>query len=61
MLSMGEKPSQAYRSLWVTIPGMPTGETAIMALGVDDDPSAEALEQLPQIDGIIECGLFKDL
>lgn len=41
--------------------GSRAGETAIMALGVDDEPSAEALTKMTQIDGIIECGLFKDL
>ena len=47
--------------MWVTVWCTHAGEDAIMALGVDDAPSAEALEKLTKIEGIIECGLFKDL
>lgn len=46
---------------YMTVSRVTKGETAIMCLGVDSAPSAEALARLPQIDGIIECGLFKDL
>jgi D-3-phosphoglycerate dehydrogenase / 2-oxoglutarate reductase len=46
---------------YMTVSRETKGETAIMCLGVDDAPSEEALKKLPQIPGIIECGLFKDL
>jgi len=36
-------------------------EEAVMAIGVDNDPSAEILKEISDVKGVLESTLFKEL
>eukprot|EP00803_Ostreobium_quekettii_P010135 evm.model.scf_531.9 EVM.evm.TU.scf_531.9 scf_531:60082-66578(-) len=46
---------------FMTVSRTGKGEDAIMAIGLDDEPTPETLQEIPNIPGVVEVALFREM